>query len=880
MKPKSSAAAEWLAAGMLLAVQLFVAANPTQGVVTQGSAVITGQGPTLKIQTSGNATINWATFNIAAGETTVFVEPSASSVVWNHINDPNPSQILGHLDANGYVVLQNQSGFYIGGNAVINAAGLIMTTTPAPPPDTSSGSAWQFNAPPPTASIINYGQINAGASGPVFLIAHNIENNGTITAPGGQIGLYAGEEVLVSSRPDGRGLSATVTLPQGSVNNSGSLIADAGTIALHAQVVNQGGLIQANSVREQNGVIDVVASDSVTLGASSVIEAKGDSTGASPGGSVTIQSGNQFSDTATSTIDVSGGAEGGNGGQVHISALQMNAIQSQIEGQAAAGWTGGQLLIDPVNITLSSTGTSATSGTVNEGDSPDNLTLNPNSFSSFSQILLQASKNITLSTPWNLADSATSASLELQAGNNITLSQSIIAGQNWNVTLVAGASFSTSTGVTSGTGTVSLTGSAYVQTQNGNINVTAGNGVTIASGAIRTIGGGSIDVTAASGNINTGNNQNGYVFKNSGYTVSPNLGGISTAAGGDVTIDAEGGNVTSYLPTATTSSPSDAGSGAFGSEPGVVTVMAHGSVFGNYIAADSVESGAIVASTITAQTGNAGTPSQLLALNLVKGGWQVNAPDGSINLQEVRNPNGVFNGATGGSGAWKFFFDYDPNSFVDLNAGDAVSLAATALPRYTGYAVPVIYPPTLAINAGAGGVTLGNNVTLFPSASGNLTITTTGGGSLQGETPSGGSYTLAMSDSGATSWTSAGNFASDHAATPVQLNNPQPVVFNISGDVDDITIVTPKETQITVAGNMNNTSFSGQNLHPGDTTFLNVAGQIFNQNVYSFVTLTTPLTLPPPLYPTPSPITSRFWKTRSSPAPGRIRPTEGLCFPP
>jgi hypothetical protein len=32
-------------------------------------------------------------------------------------------QILGHLDANGYVVLQNQSGFYIGGNAVINAAG-------------------------------------------------------------------------------------------------------------------------------------------------------------------------------------------------------------------------------------------------------------------------------------------------------------------------------------------------------------------------------------------------------------------------------------------------------------------------------------------------------------------------------------------------------------------------------------------------------------------------------------------------------------------------------------------------------------------------------------------------------------------------------------
>src|SRR5271157_688868 len=193
MKPTSSGAAAWLAAGMALLAPLFAAANPTQGVVTQGSAVITTQGPALKIQTAGNASINWATFNIGAGQSTVFVQPSASSVVWNHINDPNPSQILGHLDANGYVVLQNQSGFYVGGNAVINAAGLIMTTTAVVPPDISSGSAWQFNAPPPAARIINYGQINAGASGPVFLIAHDVENHGSITAPGGQIGLYAGK---------------------------------------------------------------------------------------------------------------------------------------------------------------------------------------------------------------------------------------------------------------------------------------------------------------------------------------------------------------------------------------------------------------------------------------------------------------------------------------------------------------------------------------------------------------------------------------------------------------------------------------------------------------------------------------------------------------
>src|SRR5580700_4563142 len=287
----------WLRAALLLALPLApppAFANPSHPVVTQGSATFTIQGPQLTIHTTANTLINWSSFNIGAGQTTVFIEPSATSVVWNHISDPNPTQILGHLDANGYVVLQNQSGIYIGGNAVINAAGLLLTTAPVVPLDVFGGGAWEFSAPPPTASIINYGEINAGPAGSVFLISHEIENNGTITAPGGSIGLCAGENVLVSTRADGRGFSAEVTLPQGSVDNSGKLIADAGTIALNAQVVNQGGLIQANSVQEQNGVIEIVASGSVNLGAGSTISAKGDDEGASAGGKVTIKSGDTF----------------------------------------------------------------------------------------------------------------------------------------------------------------------------------------------------------------------------------------------------------------------------------------------------------------------------------------------------------------------------------------------------------------------------------------------------------------------------------------------------------------------------------------------------------------------------------------------------------
>jgi hypothetical protein len=118
----------------------------------------------------------------------------------------------------------------------------------------------------------------------------------------------------------------------------------------------------------------------------------------------------------------------------------------------------------------------------------------------------------------------------------------------------------------------------------------------------------------------------------------------------------------------------------------------------------------------------------------------------------------------------------------------------------------------------------------------------------------GNGYTLAMSDSGAARWVGQGasgatDFATDHATTPVQLNNDQPVVFNIAGNLDDVTLITPKETQVTVAGNMDNVSFTGQNLHSSDVSFFHVAGEIFDQNTYAFATLSTTLTLPSPLYP-------------------------------
>jgi filamentous hemagglutinin family protein len=851
------------------------AASPVGPTVTQGSATFTTQGSQLTIQTSDQAVIDWQSFNIGVGQTTTFLEPSSSSVVWNQINDPNPSQILGTLNANGYVILQNQSGFFVGGQASITTHGLVMTTSPTPAPDLSSGGPWQFNAPPLTASIINYGQINVAGGSSAFLIANSIENRGAISAPQGNIGLYAGKQVLISARPDGRGLSAAVTLPEGSVDNSGRLIADAGIIAMQAQVVNQGGLVQANSMREVNGVIELAASDAVNLGPNSVLSAQGGGQGTSPGGTISIKSGNTFSDQPTSIINVSGGPQGGNGGQVEISAPSIGAIHSSIDGRAANGFLAGELTIDPQDILLTSSGNPApASGTVNAGDPPaaGTLTLDVNSFNTLisqnllSQINLQASRDIEVATLWNLPNSQNpNASLTLQAGRNITVDNGagIVAGRNWSLNLIAGTELTSAANIQPGMDRIFLQGSAFIQAQNGNINLTAGNDVFVDDGSsdpnsmpafnlynytgngITTVAGGNISVTSLYGNINTGGNPFAYTYTRNApfYSVSTApgasggtaLGGVSTAAGGNVTLRAAG-NITSYLPLQ--GDPGgDGGSGAFGPEPGNVTVTAGGSVFGHFVEADGT-------GTVTAGQDVGATENRLaFALSLVKGSWSVFAPDGSIYLQEVRNPNGVFNtqGTTSSPG-WHLF-DYDPQASVLLEAGDQVDLTGSGVPRPVGtVGFPILYPPSLTIIAGAGGVVLDNDVTLFPSAFGDLTIATTG--SMVGvPSASGSTPTLMMSDSGSHQWSaSSGVFGQgDHAATPFELNNPDPVSISVLGDFNNLDLITVKRTDLFVGGNMDNSGFSGENLHPGDVTTIDVAGQIYNTGEYSFAYLTQPL---------------------------------------
>ena len=64
----------------------------------------------------------------------------------------------------------------------------------------------------------------------------------------------------------------------------------------------------------------------------------------------------------------------------------------------------------------------------------------------------------------------------------------------------------------SGNDGIYLNGISDIQTQNGDINLYAANEVIVSGGAIRTEGGGNIQVTAEYGNVNSGMNTAGYDY--------------------------------------------------------------------------------------------------------------------------------------------------------------------------------------------------------------------------------------------------------------------------------------------------------------------------------------------------------------------------------
>lgn len=267
---------------------LAAAASPQGSQVVGGAANVQGQGTsTVTVtQSTDKAIINWQTFNIGSGETTQFVQPNSSSVTLNRVTGGlGASTLDGTLTANGRVFLVNPDGILFGAGSKINTGSFLATTNDIRNADFMAGR-YQFNIPGrPDASIVNLGTITAQNGGFAALVAPGVRNTGTITAKLGTVGLAAGNNFCLDFYGDrlitlgvndsiaAKVIDVATGQPLNAlVQNDGKLKANGGRVELTAaaarqvvdSVINNTGVIEANSIGSKNGMIVLGAATAAT----------------------------------------------------------------------------------------------------------------------------------------------------------------------------------------------------------------------------------------------------------------------------------------------------------------------------------------------------------------------------------------------------------------------------------------------------------------------------------------------------------------------------------------------------------------------------------------------------------------------------------------
>ena len=193
-------------------------------------------------QTTANVAINWQRFDVRAGESVTFVQPSSSAVALNRVIGADPSTILGSLSANGNVFLVNPNGILFGRGASVNVGGLVASTLAIGDADFMARD-YRF-AGNGSGSVSNAGTIQARDGGYVALLGARVGNEGVISeawAPW----LAAGKR-SPSTWPE---TALNVTSRQGAVDalveNGGLLRADGGMVLMTTQAA---GSLLANAV--------------------------------------------------------------------------------------------------------------------------------------------------------------------------------------------------------------------------------------------------------------------------------------------------------------------------------------------------------------------------------------------------------------------------------------------------------------------------------------------------------------------------------------------------------------------------------------------------------------------------------------------------------
>jgi filamentous hemagglutinin family protein len=669
-------------------------ANPVGPQVVNGQASFVNQGNTLSVTNSPGAIINWQSFSINQGEVTRFIQQNSASAVLNRITGQDPSQILGALQSNGRVFLINPNGILFGQGAQIDVNGLVASTLNLSNEDFLAGRM-NFNAGANAGDLKNQGSITTPSGGRVYLIAPNVENSGIITSPQGEVLLAAGRSVQLvdSADPD---LHVVVSAPDDRALNLGSVIVQGGKAGIYGALINQRGIVSADSaVVGENGKIVFKASRDTLLEAGSRTSATGagqggeihvlgqrvalsgdanvDASGVAGGGTVLIggdyQGGNAalpnaqqtyvgadavvradatdagdggkvvvWSDQATQaygTISVRGGPRAGNGGLVETSGHHLDVAGVRIDASAAHGRSGDWLL-DPYNIEVTNSGGSPTLTNFDQfADLPSTGTslVSADALSGASaNVMLQATHDITFTDP--VIISAPGVGLTAMAGNNINVNSSIMTSGG-AITLSANDNGGSSA---SGIGTVNVNN--LINAGSGNVALSGTSVGLTSAGAIASTGG-TVALNASAGG--------GVITMASGSSINTGGGQLNLTADDMAlagSLNAGSGSVA--LTTNSAGRPIDLGTDTAGQLG--LTVAELSTITADKVAIGSANSGAI--RITTPQTTNFNSLSLISGGSITQnpgawlGGGHALRLQGSVVTLLEANPTGVIAGST------------------------------------------------------------------------------------------------------------------------------------------------------------------------------------------------------------------------------------------
>ena len=283
-------------------------------------------------------------------------------MVLNRVVGGNASSILGNLNANGQVFLVNPNGIFFGKSAILDVQGIVASTLDIANSDFLTGHyVFQKGTGANNASVVNQGNISTHNGGYVVLAGDYAENDGIIQARSGHVVLASGAKTtltlsgnsLVNFAVNSATLATVVTVGTSSpagTDNTGSLIADGGTVvmtadvanALKATVVNNTGLIEAHAINKNNGTITLTATGGNIVNAGT-LDADAGRAGQA-GGAIVLKTDGLTDLTDTSKITATG--NGADGGHLEISGQTIN-----VRGSAKLG-KGGNMLLDPTSVEL------------------------------------------------------------------------------------------------------------------------------------------------------------------------------------------------------------------------------------------------------------------------------------------------------------------------------------------------------------------------------------------------------------------------------------------------------------------------------------------------------------------------------------------------